>query len=180
MTFSKNNNSRQQSELNSRNKNINYQEATASEIETINLLEERLQVNRSKRKIGEVVIRKQTETRMIQIPIKREKLIVEKIGNNPEKLAEVVIQEEKINGFSYQDLENNNSLHITKSHYITLETAQQLLNAIANISDNSKTKVRLEIVTNCAETQIKHQTIIDQERERRVGETRETKEAREQ
>ena len=169
MTFSKNNNTMQQSELNYRNKNINHQEATASEIETINLLEERLQVNRSKRKIGEVVIRKQTETRMIQIPIKREKLIVEKIGDRPERLAEVVIQEEKINGFSYRDLENNNSLHITKSHYLTLETAQELLDAIANISDTSKTKIRLEIVTNCAETQIKHQTIIEEERERRVG-----------
>ena len=169
MTFSKNNNTMQQSELNYRNKNINHQEATASEIETINLLEERLQVNRSKRKIGEVVIRKQTETRMIQIPIKREKLIVERIGDHPEKLAEVVIQEEKINDFSYQDLENNNSLHITKSHYLNLETAQELLDAIANISDTSKTKIRLEIVTNCAETQIKHQTIIEEERERRVG-----------
>ncbi len=124
MAFSKNNNSMQQSELNSRNKNLNYQEATGSEIETINLLEEKLQVNRSKRKIGEVVIRKQTETRMIQIPIKREKLIVEKNGDRPEQLAEVVIQEEKINGFSYRDLENNNSLHITKSHYLNLVVCQ--------------------------------------------------------
>ncbi len=47
------------------------------EEDIIRLLGERLVVERSKRKIGEVIIRKEVETRMIQIPVRREKLIIE-------------------------------------------------------------------------------------------------------
>ena len=137
------------------------QQQTTSEVERIPLLEEKLQVARRQRKVGEVIVRKQVETRMIKVPIRREKLIVERIGKNPERLTEVVIGEEKVNGFKYEDLNDTDSLHITKSHYLELQTAQDLLEAVAHLSSTDKTKIRLEIVTNCSKHQIEHQNLCD-------------------
>ena len=98
---------------------------------------------------------------MIQIPIRREKLIVERMGKNPERLTEVVIKEGKVNGFNYEELNNTDSLHITRSHYLKPQIAQELLEAITHLSSASNAKVRLEIVTNCSEHQIEHQNICD-------------------
>ncbi|HEY9601776.1 MAG TPA: DUF2382 domain-containing protein [Allocoleopsis sp.] len=56
-----------------------------AEEQTIRLLEERLLVNRSKRKIGEVVVRKQIETRIVEIPIQSERLIIEKVGSDSQE-----------------------------------------------------------------------------------------------
>ena len=137
------------------------QYSNQSQVYNISLLEEKLRVARRKRKVGEVVIRKQVETRMIQVPVRREKLIVERTGENPERLTEVVIGEEKVNGFNYTEMGDSQSLHITKSHFINLQTAQQLLSAIANLSSADNAKVRIEIVTNSSEHQIEHQDICD-------------------
>ncbi|WOD39135.1 YsnF/AvaK domain-containing protein [Nodosilinea sp. E11] len=46
----------------------------------IQLLEERLVVNRKRVKVGEVSIRRVIETEIIEVPIHREKLVIEKIG----------------------------------------------------------------------------------------------------
>lgn len=64
-------------------------ESLANEGETIRLLEERLIVNRSQRKLGEIVVRKQIETRIIEVPLKSEKLIVEKISSETQEPVEV-------------------------------------------------------------------------------------------
>ncbi len=55
------------------------------------LLEERLQVELTRRKIGEIVIRKEIETQLVtvQVPIRREKLIVEQVSPVYELLAEI-------------------------------------------------------------------------------------------
>lgn len=141
--------------------NNNQQQFATSEVERIPLLEEKLQVTRCKQKVGEVVVRKQVETRIVKVPIRREKLIVERIGKNPERLTEVVIGEGKVSGFTYEELNDTDSIHITKSHFLDLQTAQKLLEAIAQLSSVANAKVRLEIVTNCSEHQIKHQNICD-------------------
>ena len=59
----------------------------------ISLLEEKLVVKRQKHKLGEVVVRKEVETQTIHIPIRREKLIVEKVGVTTEHLTEVNLAE---------------------------------------------------------------------------------------
>lgn len=132
-----------------------------SEIEKISLLEEKLQVARYKQKVGEIIVRKKVETRIVKIPIRREKLIVERIGENPERLTEVVLGEEKINGFKYEDFKDTDNLHTTKSRFLDLQTAQDLLEAIASLSSIDNAKVRLEIATNCAENKQQHQKICD-------------------
>lgn len=171
MTLSKSNNNEQQSDLNSQvfedDGEINLaqqdssKESHSSEILQVSLLEEKLQVARSKRKIGEVIIRRQVETRIVKIPIRREKLIIERVGENPEQLAEVVVGEEKVNGFKYEELKDVDNLHVTKSHFLELKTARDLLEAISQFSSFGNTKVRLEIVTNYSEDQIEHQNTCD-------------------
>lgn len=171
MTLSKSNNDEQQIDFEPQlfgdNGEVNLaqedrtQESHSSEVYQISLLEEKLQVARSKRKLGEVVIRKQVETRIVKIPIRREKLIIERVGENPEQLAEVVIGEEKVNGFKYEELNDTDNLHVTKSNFIELKTAQDLMETISHFSSIGNTKVRLEIVTNCSEDQIEYQNICD-------------------
>jgi Domain of unknown function (DUF2382) len=76
---------------------VDFQAATAgSEIlttDTFALLEERLIVNFTQRKLGEIVVRKEIETHIlqVQVPIRSEKLIVEQISPEYKLLSEVEI-----------------------------------------------------------------------------------------
>lgn len=133
----------------------------SSGIERITLLEEKLQVKRGKQKVGEVIVRKHVETRMVQLPLRRETLIVERIGNNPERLTEVVISENQVNGFKYEELSDHAQLHVSQSNYLNLQTAQELLQAIAKLDSANNAKVRVEIVTDSSEARIQHQNICD-------------------
>jgi hypothetical protein len=65
------------------------------EEETIPLLEERLIVNRERQKRGEVVVRKEIETEIVEVPVQREKLIVEEVGPTPKQLAEIDLHEDE-------------------------------------------------------------------------------------
>ncbi|BAZ13437.1 hypothetical protein NIES4071_52760 [Calothrix sp. NIES-4071] len=62
--------------------------------EIIKLLEERLVVERSKRKIGEIIVRKEIETRMVTVPVRRERLIVEQVSPEHKELANVDLGEQ--------------------------------------------------------------------------------------
>ncbi len=146
------------------NSTYNQNLAPSSEIERITLLEEKLRVKRRKQKVGEVIVRKQVETRIVQLPLRRETLIVERIGNNPERLTEVVISENQVNGFKYEELSDRAQLNVSRSNYLNLQTAQELLEAIAHLDSANNAKVRVEIVTDSSEAQIQHQNICDRYR----------------
>lgn len=120
----------------------------------ISLLEEKLQVARRKEKVGEVIIRKQVETRIVRLPIRREKLVIEKIGEHPEKLAEVVINEEKVNGYKYDELNDRNDLDLNQSKFVSLSTARELLSVLAELPSTARVKVRLDIATNGSEDKL--------------------------
>ena len=135
----------------------------SNNLETIDitLLEEKLEVVRRKQKVGEVIVRKKVETRIVEIPLRREKLVVERIGKNPQQLAEVVINEEKVNGFGYDELEQNrHRLNVTRSQHFSLKQAQSILDAIAN-SATDNLKIRLEIVSDSSDSQQQYQNICD-------------------
>ncbi len=55
----------------------------------VRLLEERLVVDLHKRKVGEVIVRKEIETRIVEVPIRREILIVEQVDPEFKRLAVV-------------------------------------------------------------------------------------------
>lgn len=78
------------------------------EEEIVRLLGERLIVDRSKRKVGEVIVRKEIETRMVQVqvPVRHEKLIVEQVSPERKQLAEIDLGQEEITGL---DLPENAS-----------------------------------------------------------------------
>ncbi|VXD20264.1 hypothetical protein PL8927_690029 [Planktothrix serta PCC 8927] len=63
---------------------------------TILLKEERLIVERERRKVGEVIIRKEIETDFVQVPLRREKLVIEQVGKDDQTLAEIPLSEERV------------------------------------------------------------------------------------
>lgn len=64
---------------------------------TISLKAEKVVVERERKKVGEVVVRKEVETEYIQVPVKREKLIIEQIGEDESKrLAEIPLSQQII------------------------------------------------------------------------------------
>lgn len=127
--------------------------ADSLDVQQISLLEEKLQVARRREKVGEVIIRKQVETRMVHLPIRREKLIVEKTGKNAERLAEVIISEEKVNGFSYDELNRSNNFNLEQSQFVSPVVARELLSELAQLPASAKLKVRLEILREDSEDQ---------------------------
>ena len=130
----------------------------SSEDLKISLLEEKLQVARQRKKVGEVVIRKKVETRMVRVPIRREKLIVERIGENPELLTEVIIGESKLNNYEESDRSN---INLSQSNFLTISTAKELLEAIGHLSTATNARVRLEIITDDSADRDELQNICD-------------------
>ncbi|MDY6901250.1 MAG: DUF2382 domain-containing protein [Cyanobacteriota bacterium] len=132
------------------------------EEDIIRLLGERLVVERSKRKIGEVIIRKEIETRMIQIPVRREKLIIEEPGHEPKQLAEIDLGEEEISQDEYQqgqsiaETDMNGALTVT-GEFDSPKTASLILNAIQLEQNHGCKKVRVTIVVEDEEKQQKYQ-----------------------
>jgi len=70
--------------------------------ELIRLLGERVVVDRNKRKVGEVIVRKVIETRMVQVqvPVRHEKLIVEQVSPERKQLAEIDLGKRNFLGLS--------------------------------------------------------------------------------
>lgn len=130
----------------------------AFESQNISLLEEKLVVKRQKRKLGEVVVRKEVETRMLHIPIRREKLIVEKIGTTTEHLTEVNLRSEEVNGVKIDELGDAKNIYQAQTNFVSLSKAQELLDKIIKSSTRGNTKIRLEIISDNCESQ---QTYLD-------------------
>lgn len=126
----------------------------------IQLLEEKLVVKRLKQKVGEIIIRKEIETRTIHLPIRREKLIIEKAGATTEHLAEIDLKEGKVNGVKFSELTDTDDLYLTQSNFVSKETAQRLLDEIHSGSGEN-VKIRLDIVSDSSESQNNYQNICD-------------------
>lgn len=114
--------------------------------DVIRLLEERLVINRSKRKVGEVIVRKEIETRMVQVPIQWEKLIIEQVGDDPKVLAEIDLGEGNITGVDLTEIKSDRQEPTVKAEYTSVQKASKILNAIASQPRHGCVKVRLELV----------------------------------
>jgi hypothetical protein len=117
------------------------------EEEIIPLLEEKLIVNHTKQRIGEVIVRKQITTQMIEIPVRRERLVIEQISPNHRQLAEIDLETEAIelitkelpdNGHVNQDL-------MVCGQFISPKVASLILNAIALEQDHGCQQVQVII-----------------------------------
>ena len=136
-------------------------EAKAPEEHQISLLEEKLLVKRKKHKVGEVIVRKKIETRTIHLPIRREKLVIEKAGITNEELTEIDLGEGEVNGVKFSELNNAEALYLSQSNFVSIETAQKLLDEVKNRFDRPNFKLRLEIVSDDSEVQTAYQEICD-------------------
>jgi sporulation protein YlmC with PRC-barrel domain len=129
---------------------LSSNERDVIEEEVIRLLAERLIVDRSKRKVGEIVVRKQVETRMVEVPVRYEKLIVEQVGSENKQLAEIVLGAGEVTGIEL--LEHTTSqTQPTSQPTVTGEfrspkSASLFLNAIALQRAHGCAKVRVELV----------------------------------
>ncbi|MGD2181734.1 DUF2382 domain-containing protein [Lusitaniella coriacea] len=132
-----------------------------AEKHNIPLLEEKLVVKRSRRKIGEVVVRKEVEIHTIQVPVRREKLVVEQIGGGTKRLAEINLGEEEIVGIEYRTAAQTNGLSTLQREFLSPRTASQALDAIARHQPHGCQKVRVEIVVDDPELKQKYQTLLD-------------------
>ncbi len=114
--------------------------------DVIRLLEERLVINRSKRKVGEVIVRKEIQTRMVQVPIQWEKLIVEQVGDDPKVLAEIDLGEGHITGVDLTEMSSDRHEPTVKAEFTSVQKAMKILNAIASQPRHGCVKVRIELV----------------------------------
>lgn len=132
--------------------------------EIIRLLGERVIVDRNKRKVGEVIVRKEIETRMVEIPVRREKLIVEQVTPERKQLAEIELGQQEITGVELREADINEltslSPRIGTSNGLTVsgefdspKIASLLLNAIALERRHGCKKVRIEVVVENSERQ---------------------------
>ena len=141
------------------------------EEEIVRLLEERLVVNRRKWKVGEVVVRKEIETEIVQVPIRREKLIIEQVGLETTKiLAEIDLAKGEVTSVELTDTShystpelgsNYHNLNTVVGEFISLKAASNLLDAIALQKPHGCTKVRLELVVESPELQETYQKMFD-------------------
>ena len=118
--------------------------------ETIRLLEERLAVEYNRHKIGEVIVRKEIEIRMIEVPVRREKLIVEQISPDYRQLAEIDLGQGEIDGLELKNHQSSSS-QISGNHLVVRgefdspKTGAWLLDSIAHQASHSCKKIRIEI-----------------------------------
>lgn len=124
----------------------------------IPLLEERLVVDRRRQKVGEIVVRKEIETHIVEVPIRREKLIVEQVSPEYEQLAVLDLGQtpaQEINPF-------DGLLPPTVSaNFTSTNAAIQFLQAIATES-NSAQKLQVRVVLEDAAVQATYQRWADQ------------------
>lgn len=104
---------------------------TDRERATLRLLEERLAVNRYRRKVGEVIIRKVVETHMIQVPVRREKLVVEQVSPERKQLASVDLGKGELFGVEFMQATDDVSSLEGRETFISAKTASRILEEIA-------------------------------------------------
>lgn len=128
----------------------------------IKLLEERLVVNNHHQKIGDVIVRKVIETRIVEVPVRREKLIVEQVSPENKQLAEIDLASEEISGIELTQGERAELLNINgglkvSGVFSSPKIASLLLNAIALEKNHGCQQVQVTIVVENQQSQQKYQ-----------------------
>ncbi|MDV3000162.1 MAG: hypothetical protein N5P05_001768 [Chroococcopsis gigantea SAG 12.99] len=114
------------------------------------LLGERLVVDREKRQIGEVIIRKVVETEMVSVPLRREKLIIERVDDPVEKIGEVELSREK-------------AQHIQgiTAEFPSLQIAIEALKILSLQNPGESNRVHLEIFVQDGDLRTSYQNLLD-------------------
>lgn len=129
--------------------------------ELISLLEERLTVNRSKRKVGEIVFRKEIVTRIVEVPVRREKLIVEQVSPEIKRLAEIDLGEGEVIGLTSTEVTNQKTPGSVSGEFLSPKVASEVLEKIALQGKHGCSKVRIELVLEDPKLQEIYQNMFD-------------------
>ncbi|MEX0268305.1 DUF2382 domain-containing protein [Leptolyngbyaceae cyanobacterium UHCC 1019] len=116
--------------------------------ETLSLLEERLVIDSHKRKVGEVIVRKEIETRIVEVPIRREKLIVEQISPTFKQLVVVDLGQIDETEFDQTASIKMPRLDTTAHEFDDANAAIQFLEAIAAHPAESQQPIHISIMLN--------------------------------
>ncbi len=128
----------------------------------VQLLQERLVVDRHKRKVGEVIVRKEVETRYVRVPVRHEKLIVEQVEPTYKQLAVIdLIQEQDASGIELPKISSPDPTSTVKGEFNSPRLASQILEAIASHNDHRCRVVRVEVVLEDPEFQLGYQQWFD-------------------
>ncbi len=120
----------------------------------IRLLEERLVVERTKHKVGEVVMRKEVGTRMVEVPVRWEKLIVEQVEPSYKKLAQIDLSQGEVTG-------EIASVATVEGKFLSPQAASDLLETIAMQTPHGCASIKVEIVLDNPQLQEKYQTMFN-------------------
>lgn len=132
----------------------------------LRLLEERLIVNSNLQKIGDVIVRKKIEIRMVQVPIRREILIVEQVSPEHKQLAEIDLGQGEISGLDLIAGERDEFVNLdggltVSGLFTSPKIASLVLNAIALEKNHGCHQVRVSIVVENEAQQQKYQEWFD-------------------
>jgi hypothetical protein len=129
---------------------LDRQQLTPQASQNIQLVEERLVVNRQRFKVGEVSVRRVVETETVEVPVQlqREKLVVEKIGDDADPI-EIPLGKTQIEGYEVTaqsaDIDGNQDLTASGS-FDTIRDAIAFLNTVAERPGHPCEKVRIAIL----------------------------------
>ncbi|HEY9761846.1 MAG TPA: DUF2382 domain-containing protein [Trichocoleus sp.] len=126
---------------------LDYGQVNPNPGQGIQLIEERIVVNRKRNKVGEISVRKVIETEIVEVPIRREKLVIEKIGES-EPLVEVGLGETRIVGNAVAGLEADGvgaEDAVVSGQFLTIREAVSLLSAIARLPNHGCRKFRIAL-----------------------------------
>jgi Domain of unknown function (DUF2382) len=153
--------------------------------EVFSLLSEHLLFGIERRKVGEIVVRREIETHVIQVavPIRHEKLIVEQVSPVYKLLAEVTLgqtnnddgaipnnlssieRDDRLTATEFDNPMTKSSQRSTNSTVYgttdSLQAASALLSEIANRPTQDCGTVRIEIVLKDAKHRDVYQTLVD-------------------
>lgn len=128
---------------------------------SISLLEERLVIDHRKRKVGEVIIRKEIETRIVEVPIRREKLIVEQVSPEYKQLAVVDLGQQDAE-FNAVEASHTVSSRVVNGNFATADAAIQFLMAISAQSNSSLKGVQVNLILDDVNLTPVYQQLLEQ------------------
>jgi len=127
--------------------------------ETIQLLAERVVVERHKRKVAEVIIRKEIETRIVEVPIRREKLIVEQVSPESKQIVVVDLGPTQETEFDAVAAAGTGFAPTVEAKFTSANAAIEFLDAI--VEPSSVQSVQVILVLKDANSQALYQRWLD-------------------
>ncbi|GEM_PF-6446066 len=135
--------------------------SNATERTTVRLLEERLFVDRKKRKVGDVIVRKEIETRIVEVPVRRETLIVEQISPEYKSLASIDLSDSAIEGVELLAPAEARTQPSVSMEFTSARAASQFLATIASQPEPGYQTVQVKIVVDSVEQKAIYQQWFD-------------------